>query len=356
MSSDAKIAALTLATGLMLAAAHGAPAQTVATDPRWYPWLGCWQADASEMGEQSTSSSATCIVPITGSASVEALTIARRRVVARDRLDASGRPHAIDGQGCQGMEVVNWSSTGRRALLRSDYTCASGIKGTTTTVFAISPTGEWLRVEEVRSGGGTTLSVTRLREVGPLPAVSTDAARAIDERRRAIVVARAAAATAITAIEATDAAYTLGESVVRAWLLASDPLGLDSRQVAALTRPDLSMVQALASLSSGYSWPSPYGDNDRDVYMNSSVYVAPPVSSPYEANAPYPCSPLNCYGLNPYSPFNGFGAPFGFAVITTSPFRSHRGRDGKSFNHQFHDGHRPNGSRPWGGRSGGGRR
>ena len=44
MSSDAKIAALTLATGLMLAAAHGAPAQTVATDPRWYPWLGCWHA------------------------------------------------------------------------------------------------------------------------------------------------------------------------------------------------------------------------------------------------------------------------------------------------------------------------
>ena len=146
------------------------------------------------------------------------------------------------------------------------------------------------------------------------------------------------------------------ETVITVRWLPSDPLGLDSRQVAALTRPDLSMVQALASLSSGYSWPSPYGDNDRDVYMNSSVYVAPPVASPYEASAPYPCSPLNCYGLNPYSPFNGFGAPFGFAVITTSPFRSHRGRDGKSFNHQFHDGHRPNGFKPWGGRSGGGRR
>ena len=387
MLSHAKIGTLVVASGLVFAALPAARAQSAAriaqTDPRWYAWLGCWAADASESGEQSTSSSATCIVPIAGSSAVEALTIARHKVIARDRLDSS-RPHSLDGQGCQGMEAVNWSTTGRRVFVRADYTCTSGVRGTSTTLFAVSPTGEWLRVEEVRSGVGATVSVARLRDVGLLSVVAPDAARVIEEKRLAIAAARAAAAAAITAEEVTDATYALNPGVVRVWIYASDPrFNLDTRDLAALARADmpLSVLQALAAITE-YPGAPLYSPNDgRDVYMNSSsVYVAPQV-----AQAPfydgYNCSPLssplNCNGLNPYSAFNGFGSPFGFPLtfVTTTrdgkrPFRGqsvhgqsfhgqpfHGGKGGSGFQGGRPGGQGFQGGRPGGqGRSGGGRR
>jgi hypothetical protein len=332
------------ACAVLLGSSHLSPAQSAVrlstTDPRWYAWLGCWAADADETGEQSTSSSATCIVPIAGSSAVEALTVARHKVVARDRLDSS-RPHALDGQGCQGMEAVNWSQTNRRVFVRSDYTCSSGVRGTSTSLFAISPTGEWLRIEEVRSGNGSTMNVVHLRDVGLLSVVAPDAARAIEARRREIIAARAAAAAAITAEELADATYALNGSVVRAWVFAADQrFNVDPRELAALARADLplSVLQTLAALAEYqgaplYSAPR----NDGNVYMNSSsVNVTPQVAqNPYYDG--YPCSPLNC--LNPYSPFNGFGSPFGYPLtfVTTQRGFSRGGsrhggsHDGKGF-------------------------
>jgi uncharacterized membrane protein YgcG len=369
MLRHAKVAMLIVASGLVLAVpnAQAQSATRIAqTDPRWYPWLGCWAADASETGEQSTSSSTTCIVPISGSAAVEALTIARHKVIARDRLDSS-RPHSLDGQGCEGMEAVNWSTTGRRVFVRADYTCASGVKGTSTTLFSFSPSGEWLRVEEVRSGAGATVSVSRLRDIGLLDAVAPDAARAIENNRRAIVAARAAAAAAITAQEITDATYALNAGVVSAWLFASDQrYNVDTRDLAALTRSDLpfSVLQTLAVIA-GYQPPSLYSPNGNgDVYMNSSsVYVAPQQvdQNPYDG---YPCSPLNC-PYTPYSAFNGFGFPFGgFPVtfvtqrgINKQPFvrfQSH-GKDGKpSHGGKWQPGTQGRPGSWGGGRSGGG--
>ena len=80
------------------------------------------------------------------------------KVVSRDRLDANGPPHAVSGQGCEGSESVNWSRSARRVYLRSDYMCG-GTKGTSLVVNAMSSTGEWLSVEEVRSGAGAVVTV-----------------------------------------------------------------------------------------------------------------------------------------------------------------------------------------------------
>jgi hypothetical protein len=359
MLDHTKIGTLIAATAYVFASTAAAHAQSstraAQTDPRWYAWLGCWAANASETGEQGTSSSTTCVVPIAGSAAVEALTIARNKIVARDRLDAS-RPHALDGQGCHGMEAVNWSQTGRRAFVRADYTCSSGVRGTSTTLFSISPAGEWLRVEEVRSGNGSTVSVGHLHDVGILALVSTDAARAIDDKRREITAARAAAAAAITAEEITDATYALNGSVVRAWLFAtSQRFDVDPRELATLARADLplSVLQTLAALA-GYQGAPLYSArrDDGNVYMNSSsVNVAPQLAeaSPYDGTG-YPCSPLNCYGYNPYSTFNGFGFPFGFPLT----FVTHSGTNQQHFRGQSSHGGgntRPRGGNP--GRPGG---
>ena len=118
---------LTIASASALLSTHAASAQqAVQTDARWYAWLGCWALDTSGPAARAASQSITCIVPVANSRAVDALTILRGKVTTRDRLDAGGPPHAIDGQGCRGTEVVNWSAAGRRVFLHADYTCAGG--------------------------------------------------------------------------------------------------------------------------------------------------------------------------------------------------------------------------------------
>jgi hypothetical protein len=237
------------------------------------------------------------------------------------------------------MEAVNWSQTNRLVFVRTDYACSSGVRGTSNTLFAISPTGEWLRIEEVRSGNGSTTNVARLRDIGLLSVVTPDAARSIEARRREIIAARAAAAAAITAEELADATYALNGSVVRAWVFAADQrFNVDTRELAALARADLplSVLQTLAIVAEYQAAPffSSAPRNDGNVYMNSSsVNAAPQVAqNPYYDG--YPCSPLNC--LNPYSPFNGFGSPFGYPLTFVTTDRGftrggsrHGGHDGK---------------------------
>lgn len=356
-----KAVVLIVMSTLTLATPHIASAQSEyrsnRTDVRWLAWLGCWETDTTGTGEQGNSSSATCIVPIAGSSAVEALTIARHKVIARDRLDASGRPHAIDSQGCQGLEAVNWSSTGRRVYLRADYVCASGIKGTATTIFSMSHAGQWLRVEEVRSGGGTIVSVTRLRDAGLLGAVAPEAARAIEDQRRTIATARAAAATLITTDEVIDAVNGLNAGVVRTWLLASEqPFDLDTRQLTALARADvpLTVLEAIMAVSPVYS-SAPYYERARnaDVYMNSSsVYVAPQVEAP-----DYGQFPPNCFSpVCPYTPYSAYNSLFPFGTLISTPFITQRGVN--QFRHQNHgnQGHQSGGKDgSWGrGRNSGG--
>src|SRR5690348_16414456 len=174
-------------------------------DARWTAWLGCWAPDSSAVLGGTAASSVTCLVPVAGSSAVDALTIVRGAIASRDRLTMSARPHPIDGQGCHGTEAVTWSASGRRTYLRSAYTCTGGTRGTSSSIYAFTPRGEWLRATEIRSGDGAITSVERLREVGVPDVVPASAQRAIDRQQLAITTARAAAAARITVPEVLDA-------------------------------------------------------------------------------------------------------------------------------------------------------
>src|SRR5471032_2604737 len=68
-------------------------ARAVTTDSRWTPWLGCWQPDTAR-ATVSSGPTLTCVVPVAGSAAVEALSVTDGKIAARRRLDANDRPHA----------------------------------------------------------------------------------------------------------------------------------------------------------------------------------------------------------------------------------------------------------------------
>src|SRR3954465_12095259 len=109
----------------LLVAARLVGAQSVVratqTDPRWYPWLGCWAGESST--GRAPRAAVSCIVPLGGTSGVEALTLVSGKVVARSRIEATGRTQTVDNQGCAGTQIASWSPGGRRIYLRADYTC-----------------------------------------------------------------------------------------------------------------------------------------------------------------------------------------------------------------------------------------
>src|SRR5689334_5712696 len=124
-----------------------APAALAQADARWQAWIGCWTADSAG----SPSATTVCVTPVAKSTAVELVTVTRGAIVVRERIDANGRPQLIDGNGCKGTESANWSASGRRVFLHADFSCTNRVTGTTTTMFSMMPTGEWLRVEKARA-------------------------------------------------------------------------------------------------------------------------------------------------------------------------------------------------------------
>lgn len=310
----------TLAFGAAIAVVFGvhslrAQSEPLDLDPRWNAWLGCWTADTTRTGAAAVSAaSATCIVPVEGTRAVEVLTIARGAIVARERLDASGRPHSINGNGCRGTETVNWSGSARRVYLHSAYTCSGAQAGSSTSLYAISSSGAWLRVEKVRSGSGAVTSFTQLRPTSLSSALSSNTIRAIESRQRLIATARAAVAVAITAQEIVDAVNNLDGDVVRAWLIASDQTwNFDVTQIALLTNAGVpSPILALVVSR---------GATQIDVAVAPTVYSVPIVEQPaVVTTAMNVCAPATC--APQYSAYNGYGYAPGYANPYGNPYAS----------------------------------
>src|SRR5262249_28450054 len=156
----------TLALALLVAAASSLAAQYPTQSPtqsntqssrsgldvRWTPWIGCWEADTTGGYADPSQSMCTCVTPLPGTTGVEQLTIARGKVTARRRLVANGANNSFDENGCHGTRMVEWASSGRRAFIRSTYTCDVGLTGTSNGVLAMTSTGDWLEVETVHAG------------------------------------------------------------------------------------------------------------------------------------------------------------------------------------------------------------
>ena len=337
MRHTLRTTAFIAASALVFLPTHSSRAQSAAnsaqTDARWYAWLGCWAPDTSTNATQTTSPSTTCIVPVAGSRAVDALTIVGGTVVTRARLDAGGKPHSVDGQGCKGTESTSWSASGRRVYLQASYTCAGGTPGSSTTIFAFAPSGEFLRVERVRSGGGSIVSADRLHGARAPSVLPSDAARSIERQQLAITTARAAAAAPITVDEIIDAVHNLDADVVRSWIVASDQqFDLDGQQVALLARAGLPTPVMQAILGGGArTQMSVSADSMRSGYWNPAPNTQAYGTTYQPMTTMYRCPAEGCSSSSQYSDYNGNGYPqavypyayppyYGYAAYPYMPF------------------------------------
>jgi hypothetical protein len=319
-------------------AASGAAQQSRATDARFFPFVGCWRTDSlgSEGGE-----ALNCVVPLPGSADVELVNVVDGHISGRQRIAASGRPSAIDDQGCRGEQQASWSPSARRLYLRSEFICApNGIAGGKTTLMSILPDGERLEVEGIHSGVGSLMRVARFRDAGIPATLPRDLASRLGKQRLAVMTARADAASPLETSDVTEALRHTDSSIVRAWLTATaQHFQLSGDQVAALVRANLpaSVLQAMLGTAPAYQLGVGVDASGRsaDVYLNSPGTPGGGVTqmttaAPYDNVNVYEtcCTPgysaYNYYTpvapIAPYYP-GVYSAPYGSYYSSPYPYR-----------------------------------
>jgi hypothetical protein len=159
-----------------------------------------------------------CATPTANVDVADVITVQGGRVVARETLDATGRPRALAAARCTGERNARWSNDRRRLFVHSVGTCA-GVSSSTSGLLAMSTDGDWIDVEAVSAGGGSSVRVARYREVAPpsaLPAAERAALRAQALATRSV---RAAASAPVRAEDVLEASRVLDVAVVDAWIL-----------------------------------------------------------------------------------------------------------------------------------------
>jgi hypothetical protein len=221
-----------LVASILVAAAAAATAQQPQHDPRWEAWYGCWMAAEGAAQSPTGRAPTVCVIPAGGG--VDVATVLDTTVVARDHIEVLAERHPVSREGCTGWETASWSSQGDRLYRRSEYTCPGDVKRTTSDVFAMTPSWEWLDVQGLALRGSTGVRVLRYHNavVPAVPEIATALAAHLAE----ISMARAAAALPPGTSDVIEASRAADPSVVEAWLAEEgEGFPLTGKQLLALS-------------------------------------------------------------------------------------------------------------------------
>lgn len=233
-SIPAILAALTLAAPASLSAQRMSAAdaeQLVAATP-WNAWVGCWEQAGNRAGGASDASGRpgsesgpiVCVIPDRTSGAAEFVTIVDGEIAGRTRIEPTGRKIERTIDECSGWEKTAWSEDRRRIFLTTEFTCPGGLKRSSSSILAFSPSEQWLDIQGVTIAEETATRAVRYRRarlssesVAGLPAEG----RAAIELSRTLSAstARASASAPIDFDEIIEASRNLSSPVVSAWLV-----------------------------------------------------------------------------------------------------------------------------------------
>jgi hypothetical protein len=310
-----------LMAGLVGLAASGAGAQQPAGS--WQGWLGCWTAGPAIGGiAPSAVAPLVCITPTADANVVEVVTVSDEKVISTQRIDASGRELPLETKGCTGTQRARWSADGRRVYLKATATC-DGLARVTSGIIAMSPTGEWLDVQGVATGGDEGVRVARYRDVGVPSAVPDEVAATLRGRATASQGARLAAGATIGSSAVIEASRSVTPAVVQAWVLErGQQFSLDAAELVRLADAGVpaNVTDAMVAVSNpqvfAVARPETRSRDRRledDDIVGRRIYVyMDPLYSPYGwGYAPYGYG--YGYGRYGYSPL-GYGGGYGYGA------------------------------------------
>lgn len=296
-----------LAGALLVAAAAPAWAQDVQPDPRWQAWLGCWVPVGESAPEEAVETRRVCVIPAPASA-VEVVALSDWRIVAHDRIEATGERRPATRGGCSGWESAEWSAEGRRVYLRSEYLCPGGLTRSSTGLMAMSSGGDWLDVQSVAAADSTAgVRVIRYHEAVVASALPGEIRSALQDLGPAAGMARVAASAPLTTADVMEVSRHVGAAVVEAWLAEQGQgFALDARRLVELA--DAGVPNRVIDLMIALSSPKAFTVNSatREVGRRVPEEWDPYGLTPYgrDRYAPYGWS---YYDYSPYGFADGYG-------------------------------------------------
>ena len=243
--------------------ALGSPAYgQTPNDPRWLPWLGCWELsehavrDAGEPAreEQRQPSDAdaarprVCVTPVPPNGASFTTTVGAEKAFDQ-AVTADGLDRPVDDGECRGTQTAAWSADGLRLFARAQLTCAGDSTPRGVTGLALlAPDGTWLDIQAVEVGGRENVRVRRYRRVLDETGAAAEARPHIAASRLRLSDIKEASAKKISprAIEAALVETNAGFDLSGRDLIALDDAGVAGSVVdvlVALSYPERFVVE-----------------------------------------------------------------------------------------------------------------
>jgi hypothetical protein len=324
------VAALLLPAAFLLLSAPAAAQQATDAgpgmasgieDPRWLPWVGCWEptdqagppnvapatdpADPDALAPEAAGGSSllVCVTPSEGGVDIETLIDGESMLVEHFRTDGTPQP-AMEG-GCEGTRQATWSDDGRRVYLSSDLVCGADARRTTSGVFAMGADGfDWIEIQAIgtviagEADDDPYLSVRRFQVASRATLARHDRMMPAADRGLAVETSRRAAARALSTDAVVEAADRAGPEVAAALVAEMGyPFDLDARALKALS--DQGVDAQVLDMMIAMTWPEHF----QLAYDGSVARYQAPVER-YDA-------PAARYGTRGYGYGIGCTGPFG---------------------------------------------
>jgi len=279
----------------------------VLEDPRWAAFVGCWEPvagpDLDGEAVDEPAEGLLCIRP--EGRGVEMFTVVAGTVETSDLLVADGSPRTVQGDGCEGWESVTFSSDGRRAFTRSEYTCGALAQTGTGVLALVSPT-EWVDVRALEVDGERTSWVQRYALVGGGRAAREgleDPGFGMEAAARA---ARFVAHHGVGFPQIEEAALTVDAEAVAGWL-AYHPGGLEPTADDLERLADAGVPGEVIDVVVAVSYPETFQvDPEADFEASRRDASTGYAGDGYRSRAYYG-------GFRPYG-FRSFGFGFGYGA------------------------------------------
>jgi hypothetical protein len=299
-------------------------------DPKWTPWLGCWELVLENARDAATrpSPSRRTLSPSTASSRPQiciepsglGVTLTTRvagQQAIQQTIVADGLDHSISDKECHGTQRAEWSRDSRKIYSRADLTCSNDKGARQVSGFSIlGVNGTWTDIQAIDVSGQQTVRVRSYRRASEVAQLGAGLTRAtpltLDD------VKEASGKVSPRAIEAalveTGSAYDLSGKDLLSLQEANVPDSVTDL-IVALSYPERFVVerQARADL------PPPVPFVDEPFFLGwafgypmwSDLYgFYSPLYGPY---APYFYSPFYAYLPWYYPPYYGGGG--GFVII-----------------------------------------
>jgi len=159
-----------LLAALIVGQVEPAPA---AVDPRWVPWLGCWELVEDEQREPILGQSGpvgeehlhqgglVCLNPAAGAQGVTVTTASGGEAFLEETLIADGRKNPSTKGNCDGWQRLEWSKDGQRLFTTAELICETHRKLDISGLSMMTGPFVWVDIQIVQSGKNRAVMLRR---------------------------------------------------------------------------------------------------------------------------------------------------------------------------------------------------